>query len=59
MIETVVADVHADVSTDHQEVDDVENEHVPLLREGCHVCLVDELGGNACDVAEEDQAEKH
>ncbi len=30
LIQTVVADVHADVGTDHQEVENVENQHVPL-----------------------------
>ena len=59
MIETVVADVHADVGTDHQEVEHIEDQNVPLLCERCHVCLIDELGRDARDVAEEDQTQKH
>ena len=59
LIETVVADVHADVGTDHQEVEHIEDQNVPLLCERCHVCLIDELGRDARDVAEEDQTQKH
>ena len=58
LVQTVIADVQHQVAEDHDEIDHVEDEHVPLLCEGGHIRLVHELGGDARHVAEEDEAEE-
>ena len=58
LVEEIVSVVKNKIGTDHNEVQYVEEEHVPLLREACHIALIHKLGCYSRNVAEEDEAKE-
>jgi len=58
LVELLVAEIKHEVEADHDEVENIEEEDIPLLGEVSHISFVHELGGDACDIAEEDKADE-
>ena len=58
LIQALVSCVEDQISANHQQVQDVENQNIPLGGKVGHVGLVQELTGDAGDVTEEDEAQE-
>lgn len=58
LVEAMVACVQDQVDADHNEVETVEHQYVPLGSEVGHIGFVDQLGCNTGDVPEEDKEQE-
>ena len=54
----LISEIEHEVYGNHCEVKNVEEEDVPFGSEGCHIAFVKELGGDTCNVAEENKREE-
>ena len=59
LVYSTVSDIEKKVREYHYEIEYVEEENVPFVRNIRHIRFVYEFGNNACYVAKENEAKEH